>query len=636
MASHEPALRHRSVTGALLVLAAACSTAPSGVAATASPTRAPALRVPGPLSARTASYRIDAALDPRTHRLTGRASLYFLHGGSQPLESICLHLYMNGFRAEGSLFQRGRRIRVAPDDAGRIDLASVRLAGGPDLLSDATVGPDSTVLSVPLPRAAEPGESIDLAIDFTTRFPRAIARTGHRGDFLVGAQWFPKIGVLTRTPAGDRWVCEPLHAHGEFFADFGVYDVNLTVPRDLTVVATGVLTAVEPAPGGGRTWRFRAEDVHDFAWVADRRFDLVRATVDGDLEIGVYYPPHHHRFAARHLAAATRAVAAMTRWFGRYPWRALTVVVPPAAAAPAVGGMEYPTLVLVNGDSLLAPEGVRLAEYSTVHEVVHQWFQGMVQSDEVAHPWLDEGITEYVTGLILDDWFGADRSAVELAGLRGGHVGLRRALFPLDRAVLLTTDPASAAPDLLEAFAVGYVRPQLALTTVERAVGRDRLIAALARYFRAQAFRHPGPDDLFAALEAELGAAPADLLRRILATTEVPDYQLRDVVARPIGPGAWRSDVMVGNSGLALATEVEVRFADGLRQRSRWDGAGAASLSFTGTSPVIEAAIDPDGDIAIERRRIDNARRRPSARASARAGSALTFLHQTLLQVVGP
>jgi hypothetical protein len=223
---------------------------------------------------------------------------------------------------------------------------------------------------------------------------------------------------------------------------------------------------------------------------------------------------------------------------------------------------------------------------------------------------------------------------VELAGLRGGHSGLRRAAFPLDRAVLRTTDPASAAPDLLEAFAASYVRPSLALTTLERAVGRDRLVTALAGYFRAHAFGHPGPEDLFAALGAGIGAGPAGLLRRILATTEVPDYELAGVASRREA-GTWRSDVTVDNRGLALATQVEVRFADGTRKRAAWSGA-AGALTFTGSSPVVEAAIDPDRDIALERRRLDNSWRLPSAKAAARAGATLAFWQQTLLQVVGP
>src|SRR5262249_9046888 len=196
-----------------------------------------------------------------------------------PVDKVPLHLYMNAFKDETTLFMResgGGSLRglTSPIDAGWIEVSSIT-AGGAELRPGP--GADTTVIEVPLPRPVAPGAELVLDIQFVAQLPVAFARTGWHGDFYMVGQWFPKIGVLL----ADGWHCDPFHANSEFFADFGVYDVELTVPATHRVAGTGVLVGTEDLADGRRRFRYHAEDVHDFAWMADPFMKVATARAGG-------------------------------------------------------------------------------------------------------------------------------------------------------------------------------------------------------------------------------------------------------------------------------------------------------------------------------------------------------------------
>ncbi|MFH0900754.1 MAG: M1 family metallopeptidase, partial [Pseudomonadota bacterium] len=396
------------------------------------PSGKPALRVNGPLSSRQASYQINARLDTSEKLIEATETLVWRNDGVASVDSLPFHLYMNAFKNDSSVFMgeaggvhRGHRILMG--SRGRIDVTSLAI-NGEELRGTAHFGVDETVLEVPLTVPVAPDESIEIHLSFTTKLPRVFARTGFAGDFVMAGQWFPKIGVLAFSEEGQRWHCEPLHLNGEFFADFGTYDVVLDVPDTLVVAATGVLTSAEPAAEPGRRLlTYRAEDVHDFAWMADPFMQIAKTTSHDGVEIHLYHRPRQARYAGRHLEAARRTIEFMSERLLPYPWPIITVIDPPPEAT-AAGGMEYPTLVTTAGDVLLASEVSRSPELVTAHEVAHNWFQGIVASNEVDEPWLDEGLTEYASTLVLDHWYGPDRSLFDAAGVRSGGFQLKTAL----------------------------------------------------------------------------------------------------------------------------------------------------------------------------------------------------------------
>ncbi len=604
-----------------------------------------------PLSPRLASYELRVALDVPSHTVSGRAVLTWRHAGRDPVEEIPLHLYMNAFRGPRTPFMsamesaRSEWRSSGEDGWGGIEVTSIvdRSAGregGAELRPGARAGEDDTILLVPLGRAVAPGETLVLEMSFTTRLPRIIARTGWVDDFIMVGQWFPKIGVLSVDPDVDsgaqRWHASVFHATSEFFADFGTYDVELTVPDTHVVAATGVLVDARPAAAGTRTLVYRAEDVHDFAWMADPHMKIARGTARtaaGEIELRVYHRPGHEAYAPRHLEAARRTIETWSRLLVPYPWPVMSVIDPPWNAMIGAGGMEYPTLVTAGGAIDL--RGVFLAEEVTVHEITHNWFQGIVASNEVEEPFLDEGLTQYMTGIIMDDLFGPERSVLDTFFLRLGYFDTVR--LQLDAAELAS--PAASASYAMAPGEYGpatYYKTAQTLATLEGMVGRERLLAALGLYARRHAFGHPTRADLLAALRDGLGEDFGWFLEPALLGSGAIDVRVGKVVSRRDDAGVWDNRVAVERLGpIPARVDVLVRFDDGSEHVEVWEArAPHHTFVLPKQAGIAEVVLDPHGKLVLERDVRDNRHGDKGGgrlRAAARAG----FWVQTLGGLVG-
>ena len=264
------------------------------------------------LSDRVVRYAIAAELDPVKHTLTGKQQLTWRNRSAQPVCSIYLHMYLNGFDGPGSTFmteQRasssGFRSNVSTKDGeyGYIRLDKVQQGGAVAKWSfvQPDDGPktDRSVVRIDLPQAVAAGASTTLDIDFFDQLPRVVARTGYYGSFHLIGQWFPKISVLElpgeRGATAPRWNAHEFHLHSEFYADYGSYDVRLTVPKDYTVGATGQLQGTPVEQAGKTTHHYVQDDVHDFAWTADKRYakPLIKTWNGalGPVEVKVLYHP---------------------------------------------------------------------------------------------------------------------------------------------------------------------------------------------------------------------------------------------------------------------------------------------------------------------------------------------------------
>lgn len=636
------------------------------------PDTRPALRVPGARSPRAASYRIDARYDAAAHHLTATETLTWRNDSGVVADELPFHLYLNGFKNETTLFMtsshgdhRGNRAHV--DGWGWIEVTSIQL-GGRELRSTATYeGPDETVLRLPLPTPVAPGATVEVTLAFTAQLPRVMARTGYEGAFTMVGQWFPKIGVLTGPRGFERWDCPPFHANSEFFADFGVYDVALTVPDTHLVAATGVLTAVEPHDDRTRTLRYHAEDVHDFAWMIDPYMQVMSATADvagAPVEVRVVYRPRQRAFARRHLQAGVGAIETFSRLFVPYPWSIMTVVDPPPEAMGA-GGMEYPTLVTTGADNVLMRPGIRVPEFVTVHEIGHNWFQGILASNEAREAWLDEGVNEWADALVMAALYGEKQSAIDWGGWKAEDLRLRRAIEPdlggLPSAIATT---AATFPDSAAYASATYTKTAVALRTLARVIDRDgeRFAAAMRQYVETWAFKHPTGADLFASLEASLGedldwfvqpafqhpggvdfgVRTADCRRNRPARGVFGEGSARRTEVADRGPdtGGYQCRVVIENRGtIPVPVTIEVRYQDGTSERFTWDHRDSSrwqEFEFARSSPIAQVTIDPDGLVLLADHPLDDDVRVDGDRHAAwRATARLTFWTQSLMQVVG-
>ncbi|HEY0138663.1 MAG TPA: M1 family metallopeptidase [Nannocystis sp.] len=673
--------------GSLLALAACGAPAPADSGPpVAEPTHAlrPAeVRGTVPAESRVTDYVIDARLDAELHQVRGTVRITWRNRSSRATDSVPLHLYMNGFRAEDTAWMleaRGTHRGIRQSDEGRygyIDLTAARLVGrgreadlhnvegaaGPAEPLTWKEGEDPSLASVALPAAVQPGESITLELEFLTQLPEVFARTGYADDFHMLGQWFPKLGVLQ--PDGS-WRAHVFTLNAEFYADFGDYDVHLDVPEAMVVGATGILVGEDPPVDGRKRLHYRAEMVHDFAWAADPNFIAIDALWK-DIRIRQLMHRKRQGDAQRHLEALTAALGSMDQRFGPYPWSTITVVHPPEAAKGAQG-MEYPTL-FTTSEILHTPAWLDLfgfAErfsgvFTTIHEFGHQYFQGLLASDEATQPWLDEGLNTTSNMLALTDWHGEDTWFARVGNQTVSVDDFVRGTLDGETQV----DPVDSRADTYRAVVgdygdVVYRKTGALMLTLRRIVGRERFDAAFKAYALEWRFRHPTGDDMVASFLRELGPRVtladsdaggepvvldlADYFDQALHTVHQVDFSLDQVKnRRRAGTAGWHRDehgaltlrptppeedlpiaeltddgieglVMVRRIGeFRVPVELEVEFTDGTRERRWWDGQDRYHIFTWPGRRVRSAHIDPDSKLLLEVRRLDDHRAAPEA-----------------------
>ena len=296
-----------------------------------------------------------------------------------------------------------------------------------------------------------------------------VERTGYERDFHLAGQWFPKIA--RREPDG-TWVHFPFDAQSEFYADYGSYDVTIDVPDRMIVGATGVRVE-EHRAGNRRRERYTIDSVHDFAWTAWSDFVERRETIDGVL-VRLLYPKGNDGNAAATLRALRLGLPFFGAAYGRYPYPVLTVVHPPESA-PAAGGMEYPTLI-TTGSPWYASLATTFVERFTLHELAHQWFYGLIATDEHSWPFLDEGLTSFAENSAMKALFGHG-DAFSLLGLTIDGDSYFRATAATAGHDDIVARPAADFSSFNAIGALVYARTETILETLARVYGREKSAA---------------------------------------------------------------------------------------------------------------------------------------------------------------
>lgn len=633
--------------------------AASGSLPTPAPTEA-GLRLPP--SPPVVSYTLDAKLDPDAHRIDAKQSLVFRNSSQHPLPALYFHLYLNAFKNEKSAFLRspfgGGRSSSHGDGWGYIDVKRcvVPALGPHDLWKDHTNGSpsepnDETDVRVPLPRSLEPGETITLELEFSSKLPSVVLRTGYDHDFHFVGQWFPKLAKLE--PDGS-FAHFPFHAQAEFYADFGDYDVTLDVPSGTVVGATGERVETT-STGARRRDRYVARGVHDFAWTAWPGFRERDASIDG-IAVRVLSPPDQASSVDATLAALRVALPRASALYGRYPYPSLTVVHPPERAGEA-GGMEYPTLITTGGPWYASWSGTRAIESVTVHELMHQWFYGLVASNEERSPFLDEGLTSYAELRTLDVGWGPG-SAFSGFGLELSATSLGRAFAAARAEDLPVSSAAADFPSFRTLGALVYSRTATILETLARVYGRDRFEAALGEYARRFRFAHPSPADFTSVLGNALGEDARHALVAALDARGRIDFVVRDlqsaperapagVFDRPDGRetvaapaasnGRYLGRAVIHRHGsLELPVDIDVVDTAGHRRREHWDGHGPFHvLEWPSTEPPAYVVVDPEHRVMLDDNLLDNAASIQSS-GTPRVLERAAYVAALALALVGP
>lgn len=608
---------------------------------------------PGALSPRNAGYSIDVRLDHRSRTLSGRAILTWRNMASVPTTELRFHLYYNAWRNSESTWlreaalRRSRTSSLKPEDWGWIDVSQLRLLTGATEPVDLTpqmqfIAPDDgnasdrTVLMVPLPAPVGPGETINVEVAWTSKVPRTFSRTGAVGSSYFLAQWFPKLGVLEDT----GWNCHQFHAGTEFYADYGVYDVRMTVPSSWAVGATGLERARVENADGTTTHTYHADDVHDFAWTTSPDYTERRAAFEHPtlpkVDMRLLLQPEHEAQAERHFEATRTALRYYGEWFGAYPYGYITIVDP--AWQSGAGGMEYPTLFTA-GSRWLAPEGVTQPEGVTVHEAGHQFWYAIVGTNEFEHAWMDEGLNTFSTARAIEAnpayqtnyyarrYFGGTipwvfRGIVRTREADGNGLSGYRASAESD---VPSTPTFRYYPST--GGGLSYSKTALWLHTLERYLGWPVLQRILSTYFDRWKFGHPQPQDFVAIVNEVAGRDLTWFFDQVHRSSNVFDYGVSLVRSDPVRvdgfaerdgtiqpavnpPGAprFRTTVVVRRYGEAVfPMEVLVVFRDGEEVREAWNGRDRwKAFTYERESQAAWAEIDPARILLLDIDRVNN------------------------------
>jgi Peptidase family M1 domain len=634
------------------------------------PATLPAAQPPPARSPRNASYTITARLDPSSRTLTGEQLLTWRNISARPATTLRFHLYYNAWRNTRSSWIRERILAgdddVAhrpADDWGWIDVTSLKLVRPSGAPADVTsslrfIAPDDgnvhdrTLAEIPLAAPVKPGETINVQVAWSAKIPRPFARTGAIGDFYFVAQWFPKIAVLE--DAG--WNSHQFHAATEFYADFGIYDVRLTVPTGWSVGATGVERGRRDEGDRTTTHHYHAEDVHDFAWTTSPTFveRLERFSHAGLPPVGLrlLLQPEHVPQAERHFQAARAALRYYGEWFGPYPYPTLTIVDP--AWQSGAAGMEYPMLFTA-GTSWIAPRHVGDPEDVTVHEAGHQFFYGVVATNEFEHAWMDEGITTYATARVMEQAFAPLYYSQRYFG---EFVPWVFRDLPLSRALdgnYLSSYRGSAGADVPAtptwkywpgtAASITYAKTALWMHTLERMLGWDTVRKILSTYYTRYSFKHPAPQDFFDVASEVSGQDLTWFFDQVYRSASTFDYRIDAFSSEPPDDrgyladtgrqystertaNVYRTSVVVRRDGDGVfPVDVRVVLENRQEVRWRWDGRERWKRFEAETaSPAVSAEVDPERVLLLDVNYTNNSQSLESRAPAAARRWSLTWL----------
>ena len=572
------------------------------------------------------SYRIEAELDPASARLRGRERITYHNRSPVPLATMVLNLYQNLYTAE---VPRNRATtptggvtleRVAVAGEGLARLPASHLEGIVRRRPAEGTPPgyvvEGTLAWLVLSRPVAPGDSVVLEVAWHQSVPRAPGfRTAYEeapsGRVFLVAQWYPQVAVFDDLHG---WDATPYLGDGEFYLEYGDFDVSLTLPAGWLAGASGtlqnpdevlapvvrrrlaaamrsdttvhVVTAAErgagatrSSPTGKLTWRFRAEDVRDFAFAASDGYlwDVAAGGSGRSVPVHALYRPGNPAWA-RVAYFGKRAAESYGRLLTPYAYPQLSVL-----EGPLSGGMEYPQVVF------LGMEGGKQELAGVVaHEVGHQWFPMVVGHDEAAYAWMDEGLVTWMHALPVAEILpGVDPLAME-----------RR--FYLSVAGQDVEAPVMRHTDLVSPYGVRYVaaysKPGVLLGSLRAVLGEETFMRALRAYAGEWRFRHPTPWDFFHTFERVSGRKLDWFFHPWWFGTGTFDLAVRG--AEPSGDGTVRVTVEL-RGAVAVPATVVATTVEGTRFRAEipveaWARERTATVSVAVRGRLASVEVDPE------------------------------------------
>lgn len=454
--------------------------------------------------------KIEVTLNDQNHSLSGYEEIMYTNHSPDSLTFIYMHLWPNAYKNDQSQFckqllQNGKTdfYYSTDQDKGYIDSLQFQIDGTD--VSYTYVEQQLDIIRIELAHPLAPNDSIKITTPFYVKIPKVFSRLGHTGQAYFISQWFPKPAVYDAT----GWHPMSYFDQGEFYSEFGSYDVRIRLPRNYIILGTGACTnpeeiawlnhlAQKNKPSDTlykhsfpesdkefKTVRFIADKVHDFTWFADKRWIVDHDSIKGPnnlntTQIYTAYLPEHQKDWHKAINIIKATLNYYGAEVGPYPYSTIQAV---EGDMTAGGGMEYPTITIIDKTASSS-----LAEV-LIHEVGHNWFYGILGSNERLHPWMDEGINSFYelkTSMEIEK----DSNNKTFIG--------REDILYYQLASIRQDAPIEQAANKYTNINYGadvYYKTSLMLEWLEQYMGKDAFSKGIKSYFNQWQFKHPQPND---------------------------------------------------------------------------------------------------------------------------------------------
>lgn len=492
------------------------------------------------------NYTIDVKLNDRDHSLDGFEKIEYNNNSPDTLKFIWFHCWSNAYKNDKTAFtdqllENGstKFYFSSKEEKGYINKLDFKVNNITAAAEDHPQHIDIVKLILPFPLS--PGQTITITTPFHVKLPYNFSRGGHDGQNYQATQWYPKPAVYDK----DGWHPMTYLDQGEFYSEFGSFDVRITVPKNYVVAATGELQNAEekewlksrasfswePIKGKeknsagqlkstyqlfpessaeNKTLQYKQNNIHDFAWFADKRFivnhDTCGLPSGKVIDVMTYYTPQHKETWKNGVTFSKNAVRHYSSLVGEYPYTVVQVVQGPERFG---GGMEYPTITVIS-----PMVNAKMLDNVIAHEIGHNWFYGILASNERKHPWMDEGMNSF-----YDDKYknlhNSEKPKLERLLFE------TQAIEKLDQPIETTSEKYN----VLNYGLVAYYKSAEWMRYLESQLGTDVFNKAMQEYYHRWQFRHPGPDDFKKVMEEISGKKLDDVFALLFKTGTLPNQK---------------------------------------------------------------------------------------------------------------
>ena len=538
-------------------------------------------------------FKIDVKLDDERNMLYGNEELVYTNNSPNALNEIYMHIWPNAYKNRSTaLAKQLARTRnfvlftTLAENKGYIDSLDFKINGVK--ASWEYDGENIDICKLLLASPLQPGQSITITTPFRVKIPSgSISRLGHIGQSFQITQWYPKPAVYD----SNGWHQMPYLTQGEFYSEFGSYDVSITLPKNYIIGATGDcqtpsevefmneqaamgmekiafaslesksldvdLNAFPESSKEMKTVRYTQSRVHDFGWFADKRWIVLKGNVEtpankNQVTTWALFTRESAQLWSKSSEYLHDAIYYYSLWNGDYPYNQVTAV---DGTISAGGGMEYPNVTVIGSAG-----NERSLETVIMHEVGHNWFYGILGSNERDNAWMDEGLNSFNEDRYMDTKY-PDASLGAAIGIGGldKTLGLsdfsQRSLSELSYLISASQNldqPLQCHSDNFTELNYGgivYKKTALLFYYLKGYLGETLFDQCMHNYFEKWKFKHPQPEDIQAVFEETTGQKLDWFFKELIGTTKKIDFSITRIKQNTVEPG--NSRVKVKNTGYA-------------------------------------------------------------------------------------